>query len=244
MSSVTEDSRPRGRTFAAGKRPEDGRTLVEGNSLWDAWKKFVVHPTPILIGAIMIGGWTAKVLVGGWSWWDLALVAGLVAFWPVQEWLIHVFVLHLKPVRLFGKTFELHLSRKHREHHGDPWYTPDTYAPFRSLIVTVPVGLALWMWLAPGLPIAFMGVAAYATMGLVYEWTHFLVHTNYRPKSALYRRLWKNHRLHHFKNENYWYGVTMLSGDRLLGTSPKVRDVETSATCRTLGIEETGRGAT
>ena len=37
--------------------------------------------------------------------------------------------------------------------------------------------------------------------------------------------LWRNHRLHHCKNEHYWFGVTMLSGDRLLGTAPAVADV-------------------
>ncbi|MDX2168661.1 MAG: fatty acid hydroxylase family protein, partial [Deltaproteobacteria bacterium] len=50
-----------------------------------------------------------------------------------------------------------------------------------------------------------------------------------------YQRLWRNHRLHHFKNEHYWFGVTMLSGDRLLRTAPAVKDVETSPTARNLG---------
>ena len=55
---------------------------------------------------------------------------------------------------------------------------------------------------------------------LNYEWIHFLIHTSYVPKSWFYRRLWRNHRLHHFQNENFWFGLTMLSGDRLLGTLP------------------------
>ncbi|MFU8803704.1 MAG: sterol desaturase family protein [Bradymonadaceae bacterium] len=76
------------------------------------------------------------------------------------------------------------------------------------------------------------------TLSLIYEWTHFLVHTNDRPKTAFYRRLWQSHRLHHFKNENYRYGVSMLSGDRLLGTQPDHHEVETSPTCRTLGRED------
>jgi hypothetical protein len=31
-------------------------------------------------------------------------------------------------------------------------------------------------------------------------------------------------------------GVTMTSGDLLLGTAPAVKDVETSGTCRTLAM--------
>ncbi|MGM0556911.1 MAG: sterol desaturase family protein [Myxococcota bacterium] len=242
MSTATHENAGPGRGQNGTTSDEqrlDGRTLIEDDSLLDAVSKFYRHPTPIFITTLFAVGWVGKFIVGGWSWWDLALVGGLLAFWPVQEWLIHVFVLHLKPIEIFGHRFELHLAKKHREHHGDPWYTPDAYAPFRSLLMTVPLGLGVWFLVAPNWGIAFMGAAAYATLGLAYEWTHFLVHTNYRPKTNFYRRLWKNHRLHHFKNENYWYGVTMLSGDTLLGTSPDVTCVETSATCRTLGVEDT-----
>ena len=47
----------------------------------------------------------------------------------------------------------------------------------------------------------------------------------------------RNHRLHHFKNEHYWFGVTMLGADRLLRTAPQAEDVERSPTARTLGVE-------
>jgi hypothetical protein len=49
--------------------------------------------------------------------------------------------------------------------------------------------------------------------------------------------LWRYHRLHHFKNEHYWQGVTMHLGDRVLGTLPDHTKVPTSPTCRTLGVE-------
>ena len=65
---------------------------------------------------------------------------------------------------------------------------------------------------------------------------HYLVHTRYTPRSARYQRLWRNHRLHHFKNEHYWFGVTMLSADRLLRTAPDPESVERSETARTLGV--------
>ena len=38
----------------------------------------------------------------------------------------------------------------------------------------------------------------------------------------------------HFKNENYWFGVTRLRGDRLLRTGPDPATVELSPTCREL----------
>ena len=76
-------------------------------------------------------------------------------------------------------------------------------------------------------------ICGYVLVG-VYEWTHYLIHTAYRPKSAAYRRIWRNHRLHHFKNEHYWHGITNTLADRVLGTDPDQREVPRSATARTL----------
>ena len=46
--------------------------------------------------------------------------------------------------------------------------------------------------------------------------------------------VWR-HRLHHYKNEHYWFGVTSTVGDHLLGTTPEQSTVTKSATARTLG---------
>jgi hypothetical protein len=56
------------------------------------------------------------------------------------------------------------------------------------------------------------------------------------PKTRWYRTIWRNHRLHHFKHEGYWMGVSSNLGDRLLGTNPDQRTVAKSATARTLGV--------
>ena len=62
-----------------------------------------------------------------------------------------------------------------------------------------------------------------------------MVHTRYRPRTRLYRTLARRHRLHHFRNEHYWLGVTSNTGDRLLGTLPKHKtDVPLSETATTL----------
>ncbi len=69
-----------------------------------------------------------------------------------------------------------------------------------------------------------------------YEWCHFLSHSPYQPKSERFRRVLVAHRLHHFKNEHYWMGVTSYLGDRTLGTYPDQHSVEKSPTVRTLGV--------
>jgi sterol desaturase/sphingolipid hydroxylase (fatty acid hydroxylase superfamily) len=109
------------------------------------------------------------------------------------------------------------------------------------------VQIALVVWLltlavakplgAPVLPLTLTGIA-FAYLGLFrYEWSHFLIHTPYVPKTRWYRAIWRNHRLHHFKNEGYWMGVSSNLGDRLLGTNPDQRAVAKSPTARTLGLE-------
>ena len=50
----------------------------------------------------------------------------------------------------------------------------------------------------------------------------------------------RNHRLHHFKNEHYWMGVTMHLGDRVLGTLASPKEVPTSPTCRDLLGQDDG----
>jgi hypothetical protein len=68
-----------------------------------------------------------------------------------------------------------------------------------------------------------------------YEWCHFLIHTPYRPRGWYYRSIWRGHRLHHFKNEHLWFGVTSTLGDHLLRTAPEQSTVHKSGTARTLG---------
>ena len=65
-------------------------------------------------------------------------------------------------------------------------------------------------------------------MFLRYEWLHYLIHTSYKPKSQWFRKLHKHHRLHHFKNENYWFGLSSTAADRILSSNPDPENVETS----------------
>jgi sterol desaturase/sphingolipid hydroxylase (fatty acid hydroxylase superfamily) len=73
-----------------------------------------------------------------------------------------------------------------------------------------------------------------------YEWVHYLVHSDYRPRTRAFRAVWRNHRLHHYKNEHYWFTVTTAgTADRLFGTCPDSASVQTSKTVRDLyALEE------
>ncbi len=81
------------------------------------------------------------------------------------------------------------------------------------------VGIALIAFPRTGLGLSFLVFVG--VLGLGYEWCHYLIHSDYKPKTGLYRAIWKNHRQHHYKNEHYWFTVTSAgTADRVLGTRP------------------------
>jgi len=204
------------------------------DSLREAAAVFVRHGSPRVLLAALAVATAARLWLGGWSLWDLAPIAAIAAFWPVLEWLIHVFILHAKPISIGRFTFDGRVPRKHRAHHRDPWNAELVFIPFHSFSYALPLVVALCFALTPTPQLALTALAAFLLGALHYEVVHFLIHTRVDPRGAYYRRLWRNHRLHHFKNEYHWYGVTRLEADRLLRTAPEADRVATSPTARTL----------
>jgi sterol desaturase/sphingolipid hydroxylase (fatty acid hydroxylase superfamily) len=215
-------------------------------ALRDCARAFWRQPSPpYLFGAVALA-LGLRIVQGAWSWRDLAMVAGLIAVTPFVEWLIHVYMLHAPPFTMFGKRVEMLTAREHRSHHEAPGVLNGVLLPVYGVLVFLPM-IALVDW-GLSFPISLVlggPRLAYATTGVLvsfailagYEWTHFLIHTPYRPKRRYFKAVWRNHRLHHFKNERYWFGVTSTVGDRVIGTMPDQSSVPKSATARTLGIE-------
>jgi len=200
---------------------------------------FLRHGSPrlLLSGVLLAGG--VRLSLGPLSAADLLPALGLAVFWPIQEWLIHVFVLHYRPLRILGRTLDFELPRSHRAHHREPWRPELVFIPLHSFVYSLPLLVGAWWLVTPTSTLAWTGITLYLLLALHYEWVHLLVHTHVVPNTALYQRLVRNHRLHHFKNEHYWFGVTMLTGDRMLGTAPDPKTVTTSPTCRSLASQET-----
>ncbi|BDT93166.1 fatty acid hydroxylase [Nocardia sputorum] len=226
-ASVEADARARVR--------RDERALRRGLTLSQAFAEFVRHPSPWMIGTTLAGALIARVVVGDWQPTDLLVPAAMLAVFPVFEWIVHVTVLHWKPRRVGPLALDSELARKHREHHVDPRDIPLIFIPTRTLAVLVVVLIALagFTFPRPGLGLTFL--ITITLLGLGYEWTHYLIHTDYKPKGSLYRAVWRNHRHHHYKNEHYWFTVTSSgTADRLFGTYPDPATTETSPTARNL----------
>lgn len=75
-------------------------------------------------------------------------------------------------------------------------------------------------------------------MLLIYEWKHYVAHRPIKPITKFGVWVKKLHLLHHFKNENYWYGVSTPFVDILFGTLKDEKKVQTSKTVRDLEKRE------
>jgi hypothetical protein len=219
------------------QRQSDGMTLAAASSpstIRQALPIFLRHGSPLILVIAAVVVFSVRWHLGAWSYLDLVPAVILVALWPIQEWLIHVFILHFRPFRLAGWTFDFRVPRKHREHHREPWNYEILFIPMHSYLYSLPLLVLLWIGLAPSPQLAWTGIGVHMLLALHYEWVHFLIHTRVQPRTQYYRRLWRNHRLHHFKNEHYWFGVTRLEADGVLRTAPAGNEVPLSSTCREL----------
>ncbi len=203
---------------------------------------YLTHRSPHVILSGLAIAVAIRLAVGTYGVADLVVLAVTVSMVGVVEWFIHLFLLHAPHDSVRMTRFKT--GAGHREHHLDPddigWLMlgPPDAAVFLALLLlwnaTWPLLLA-WALGASLLSTYLTAVAASYIMLAHYEWTHLLVHTRYRPKLGYYRRLATHHRLHHYRNEHHWLGVTSRVGDKALGTLPASKsDVPLSDTARTL----------
>jgi Fatty acid hydroxylase superfamily len=211
------------------------RAARKGFTLRDAQREFWKHPSPWVIGATLAVALIARILVGDWQITDALVPLAMLALFPFFEWLIHVLILHWRPKRIVGVTIDPLLAREHRRHHVDPRSIALIFIPWQSLLWVMPLTVAVALIAFPRLGLGLTYLVFIAALGISYEWCHYLIHSDYKPKTRFYRAIWRNHRQHHFKNEHYWFTVTSSgTADRVLGTYPDAASVATSPTAKNL----------
>lgn len=187
-----------------------------------------------VITAFVLLATVVRMASGDPGWADLVAFGVVAVLLGPVEWIIHRTLLHASPSNRIAGV--LGTRDSHEQHHRVPddldWLLlrrPNAIGsclaivvPFSALaVLVVSLGLA-------ASEVAQTAAASLVLAGLLalahYEWVHLLVHSKYRPTSRYYAYLDRNHRLHHFRNERYWLGVTVDIGDRLAGTLPADRD--------------------
>lgn len=204
-------------------------------TLRDAAGEFIRHPSPWMIGTALIISVAARCAVGDWQLTDVLVPAVMLVTFPFFEWIVHVFILHWRPRRFGPITLDSRLARDHRRHHVDPRDIPLIFIPWRALLWVLPVAVAVAVLAFPRLGLGLTFLSLLTVLGLSYEWCHYLIHSDYKPKTRAYRAVWRNHRQHHYKNEHYWFTVTTAgTADRALRTYPDPASVPSSPTAKNL----------
>lgn len=202
--------------------PTGARSLRSVRSRGDAVRVFAQHPSP----RILAGGLAAVVAMRlrdrRFDRRDALVVGAVMASQGVHEWVIHRGLLHAEPRTIRGIVVDP--GSGHRAHHRDPDVLDDALlkprdaAQFLAMLAFY-VGAACCPWrryLAPRHALSAIG-ASYGAL-LRYEWTHFVDHTGMPLRSKRSRWLRAHHRLHHYRDERKWLGITATSGDWLFRT--------------------------
>ena len=162
-------------------------------------------------------------------YWPLAFTL-LIAPW--FEWVVHKYFLH-KRYFSANKWLQEYFDSIHYFHHNDPKIVRFIFAPF-PVPLTIPMiffsifSILFWDWKA-GVVGGFFSLSYY----MYYEWIHLAHHIDsYTPITKRGKMLKKAHQWHHFKNENFWWGVTSSFGDKTLKTYMNPKEVEKSPTVR------------
>jgi hypothetical protein len=136
----------------------------------------------------------------------------------------------LKPFRDF-------MHALHYGHHEDPNKIDLIFAPILSVII-----LFISLFGVSFLVTFNIGVTTVFTLGVIiyylhYEWMHLGHHIpGYKHIFPWSNKLKTAHQLHHYKNENYWWGITNILGDIIFGTYKKHDEVERSETIKNINL--------
>ena len=186
-------------------------------------RAFFTFGSPRLLGAQLAVALLVRPFLGRPGVVDVAILAAVVVYWPLQEWFLHRYVLHAKPLRLGSRLIENGAARAHRRHHENPLDQGATLLGTGMIAVLVPVHVVAWSLVVPRAA-ACTGVACLGGAALLYEWIHFLTHTAYRPHSAWFREVKRRHMAHHQRDPQRWFGFVVPRLDDWLGTGDRPTD--------------------
>src|SRR5262245_41578414 len=114
MSSALVSALPRERASVDTERPQPAARGPR--TIGAAFVLFARHGSPRVLLAGVLISLAIRVRMGEWSAWDLAAVAINLLALPVQEWILHVCLLHCPPMTLWGRRYEFRIPRIHRAH--------------------------------------------------------------------------------------------------------------------------------
>jgi len=194
-------------------------------------KEFLTFPDIVVMSLLCLINVCITIIYADHASVWLAVPLGMLGF-SITEYVTHRFLFHLKAPR--NPFFLKMLKRLHYDHHADP---DNLHLLFLPLWYSIPL-----MIITGGIVYAFTTtliitnafISGVMLFFLLYEWTHYIAHRPVQPLTTWGKWMKKVHKWHHYKNENYWYGVTHPGFDYVMGTFKDHEEVEKSPTARKL----------
>jgi sterol desaturase/sphingolipid hydroxylase (fatty acid hydroxylase superfamily) len=142
----------------------------------------------------------------------LVTFLGGMLFWTFFEYIAHRFIFHwvAESPRAQKIVYVMHGNHHHFPRDRERLFMP----PVPSLIIA---GLLFFIMFAIMRQNAFMFFPGFILGYLMYGSMHYAIHA-WNPPFKWMKPLWRNHHLHHYKNEHQGFGVSTTIWDRVFGT--------------------------
>jgi sterol desaturase/sphingolipid hydroxylase (fatty acid hydroxylase superfamily) len=146
----------------------------------------------------------------------ISISAGLF-FWTFFEYIIHRFAFHLTPKSKLAikVVYIIHGNHHHYPRDKERLFMP----PLPSIILATAIFLIMYLFSnvfgVTEFTVTFF--AGFIFGYLMYGTMHYAIHA-WRPPFKWMKPLWRNHHLHHYKEEQKGFGVSTTFWDRLFGT--------------------------
>lgn len=194
-------------------------------------KEFFTYPDIIIMLMLFIPlmGYTLFHAFHLSTW--VAFVIGMATY-ALSEYVIHRFLFHMKTPK---SPFLLKMiKRLHYDHHAYPDDLKLLFLPIWFSLPGFTIFSLVFYFITNSIPLTIFYLAGIIVYFMYYEWKHYIAHRTIQPRTALGKKIKKAHLWHHFKNENYWFGVTHTSVDKTFGTYKDQKLVEKSETAKNL----------
>jgi len=141
----------------------------------------------------------------------LTFLGGMV-FWSLFEYIAHRYIFHWVTESASAKkiVYVLHGNHHHYPRDRERLFMP----PVPSLIIASVVFSLMYLLMGTN---AFMFFPGFILGYLMYGSMHYAIHA-WNPPFKWMKPLWRNHHLHHYKNEHMGFGVSSTLWDHVFGT--------------------------
>ncbi|NML19783.1 fatty acid hydroxylase [Pseudoflavitalea sp. G-6-1-2] len=163
---------------------------------------------PVFIGM----PWYAAARLGFEGWRIALLYLAGIFFWTFFEYIMHRWVFHMIAESERGRKF---IYVMHGNHHHYPRDKERLFMPpIPSLLISGTIFGIMYLLMGKNV---FMFFPGFILGYLMYGTMHYAIHA-WNPPFKWMKGLWRNHHLHHYKDEGKGYGVSSTIWDHVFGT--------------------------